>query len=246
MNRVMPDPSFKDLMKLYGLEPVPESVTRLTQLVASQDADLREITRVISQDASLEERLLRAANPKARKRDDYEIGTIDEALMRMGMGCVLLLAMGAPLTIALLKTFKTMLGEKLDSVNPRTVEPFVDEHILCTIGFSGKATGRVYLRLSFEGAHRVAAEILGLGPKDPVTRSEVDDAVGELLNIVTGNFKSNLCDAGLDCHLHTPSVTRTYEFNVKTQPGMGLERMAFKSPGMVLFVDIAVNPWTQG
>jgi chemotaxis protein CheX len=241
----MPDPSYKELAQRYGLEPVPESVIRLTQLVARQDADLGEIAKVIADDQAITQRLLRAANPRAKDEDDYAVTTVEDALMRSGIGCVLLLAMGTPLSLALIRTFKTMLDQKLESVNPKGLKPFLTEHVLGTIGFSGKATGKVYFRLSVEGARLIAAEILGLTPKDLNLRSEIDDAIGELLNIVTGNFKSNLCDAGLDCRLQTPSVTHASTFEIQTPPGAGLERMAFRAPGVDLFVDVAVNPWNQ-
>jgi hypothetical protein len=62
---------------------------------------------------------------------------------------------------------------------------------------------------------------------------------------VTGNFKSNLCDAGLDCRLQTPQVTKARDFCVETIPGGGLERMAFQAPDIVLFVDVTINPWSD-
>jgi CheY-specific phosphatase CheX len=233
------------LAELYGLEPVPESVIRLTQLVARQDADLHEIAKVIAEDPAITQRLLRAANPGAKNEEEYTICTVEDALMHNGVGCVLLLAMGTPLTLALVKTFKTMLDQKLESVNPKGVTPFLTEHVLGTIRFSGKAEGQVYLRLGLDGARWIAARILGLAPKEHANRSETDDAIGELVNIVTGNFKSNLCDAGLDCRLRPPSVTRTSRFDVHTVPGAGLERMAFRAPALSLFVDVAVNPWSR-
>jgi CheY-specific phosphatase CheX len=242
----MPDLSYKELAQRYGLEAPPESVVRLTQLVANQEADLDEIAKVIAADQAIRQRLLRAANPRAENEADYTFTTVKEALMRTGLGCVLLLAMGTPLTVALVKTFKTMLDQKLECVSPRSFKPFLTEHVLGTIGFSGKAKGRVYFRLSIEGARRIAAHILGLAPEELNSRTEIDDAVGELLNIVTGNFKSNLCDAGLDCRLHTPSVTRTRTFEMETPPGAGLERLAFRAPDLALFVDVAVNPWNLG
>lgn len=241
----MADLNYNELAKKYGIEAIPESVQRLTQLVARQDADLDQIAKVISKDQAITQRLLRAANPKANDEDEYMISTVEDALMRNGIGCVLLLAMGSPLTLALVRTFNTMIGEKLESVNPKGVTPFLSEHVLGTIGFSGKAEGKVYLRLSIEGARLVAAHVLGLPPQELKDRSEIDDAIGELLNIITGNFKSNLCDAGLDCKLHTPSVTRTSDFTVRIEPGAGLERMAFRAPDLVLFVDVTVNPFND-
>ncbi len=82
-------------------------------------------------------------------------------------------------------------------------------------------------------------------PEELTDVAEINDAVGELLNIITGNFKSNLCDAGLDCRLHTPRVARTEGFDVPTVPGGGLERMAFRAAQLTLFVDVTVNPWND-
>jgi chemotaxis protein CheX len=116
---------------------------------------------------------------------------------------------------------------------------------LGTIGFSGKAEGFVYLRLSLEGSRLIASRILGMTLEELTNPGDITDAVGELLNIITGNFKSNLCDAGLDCRLHTPSVTRSTDFSVHAMQGGGSERMAFRSAEMLVYVDIAVNPWND-
>jgi CheY-specific phosphatase CheX len=237
--------NYNELAQLYGLDPVPESVVRLTQLVARQEADLDEIAKVIAEDESVTQRLLRAANPHAKHEGEFAITSVKEALLHTGMSCALLLAMGTPLTLALVKTFNTMLDQKLEYVNPKSVKPFLIDHVLGTIGFSGRAKGRVYLRLSLDGARRIAARFLDVAPSELRSRSEIDDAVGELLNIVTGNFKSNLSHAGLNCRLHTPSVTRTTNFHIEVPPGAGLERMAFTAPNLVLFVDVTVNPWSQ-
>lgn len=233
---------FQELAKRYHLEPIPESVARLTDLVTRQEADLEMIGKIISQDAALSTRLIRAANPRAESEEDYGITTVDEALMRIGMGGALLLAMGSPLSLALVKTFGTMLAMQLEVENARTSEPFSGEHVMGIIGFSGKAEGRVYLRLSLEGARLIASRLLGLSAPE-LASADITDAIGELLNIVTGNFKSNLCDAGLNCTLQTPSVTRTGDFSIRAISGGGSERMAFRSPPLTVYMDVTVNPW---
>jgi chemotaxis protein CheX len=237
--------NYNELVKRYGLEPLPESVLRLTQLVSRQDANLDDIAKLIVKDGSLTARLLRAANPRAADESEYVATDVESALMRTGLGCALLLAMSTPLTMALVKTFKTMLDVKLESVNPRTLKPIEGEHLLGTIGFSGKASGQVFLRLSPSHARLVASRILGLAENELNDASDVPDAVGELLNIITGNLKSNLCDAGLPCRLTPPTVARTRDTQSKTVPGAGLERMAFNTPELTLFVDVSVNPWAD-
>jgi CheY-specific phosphatase CheX len=235
--------NYRDLAKRYGLAPVPESVLRLTQLVAQQDADIDQMAKVIDKEPALRARLLRVANFDAQDESEYIVETAEDALMRHGVGCALLLAMGTPLSLALVKTFQTMLSLKLDSVDPRTMMRLEGVHLLGTIGFTGKANGRVYLRMSLESAKEIAARIIGVSPAEMTDVDEINDTTGEVLNIMTGNFKSNLCDAGLDCKLETPEVSRTEEHLTPIIPGGCVEHMAFRSGLLHLFVNVTVNPW---
>ncbi|MCS7089619.1 MAG: chemotaxis protein CheX [Verrucomicrobiota bacterium] len=236
---------YKELAVRYGLDPIPDSVIRLTQLLSKQDADLEEIARVISADPDLTVRLLRVANPRATNDQEFTIETVEEALMRTGVGCVLLLAMGAPLTAAILKTFQTMAGIQVRSVHPRSLPPLRGEHICGSIGFSGKAEGMIELRMIRPVAQRVAAAVLGLPEKELTDPTAVADTIGELLNIVTGNFKSNLCDAGLDCRIQPPKVHYANEVTPPPASAGGVERMAFRGPNVELFVTMVVNPWAD-
>lgn len=236
---------FQELAKRYGLEPIPESVARLTDLVARQEADVDVLTKVISKDPALTARLLRAANPRATCEEDYAITSVEDALMRTGTACVLVLAMGAPLSMALIKTFNKMLGLKLESVNPKTVEPFQGEHTVGTVGFTGKSAGQVYLRLDAKGSLTIASRVLGLAAEEISNPDDVKDAIGELLNIITGNFQSNLCDAGLRSRLCTPSVGRQKDFSLPAIPGGSSERMAFRAGQILVYVDLTVNPWNE-
>ncbi len=236
---------YKELARRYGLASVPESVTRLTQLVARQDSCVDEIVRVIEKDPGLSARLLRVANPRADDESEYTVGTVEAALMRNGIGCALLLAMGTPLSLALIKTFQTMLGMKLESVDVHQLDRLAGAHMRCSIGFAGKVVGHVYLRMSSASAKAIAAAILGLKPEELTDPDEIRDAAGELLNIMTGNFKSNLCDAGLDCKLQPPKVGMTDDVSTPVEPGGGLERLAFRTGEIEIFVEVTANPWAE-
>jgi len=233
---------YKEIARRYGIAATPESVSRLTQLVARQDSCVDEIVRVIEKDPALSARLLRVANPRAEDESEYTVGTVDEALMRNGIGCALLLAMGTPLSLALTKTFQTMLSLTLESVDVHQLDSLTGQHMLGSIGFAGKVVGHVYLRLSSTSAKAIAAGILGLAPEE-LGNDEIRDAAGELLNIMTGNFKSNLCDAGLDCKLQPPRVGMTEDFSTPIEPGGGLERLAFRAGQIEIFVDVTANPF---
>ena len=237
--------SYQELSRRYGFAPKPVSASRLTQLVSRQDSDLDEIAKVIDKDPVLRKRLLRVANPDAENEIEYAVETVEDALMRNGMGCVLVLAMGTPLALALTKTFQTMLALKLEMIDPNEAEPLQGEHLLGTIHFSGKVVGQVYLRMSIDSGNAVAAGILGLSPDELTDTNEIRDAAGELLNIMTGNFKSNLCDAGLDCRLLTPEVKLSTDFRMPIVPGGGVERMALRAGKIHLFVDVTANPWND-
>jgi chemotaxis protein CheX len=235
--------NYQDLVRQYGLEAIPDSVVSITRILSKQDADIDEIARIISKDPALTKRMLRAANPGAKSEGEYDIETVDAALMRNGLGCALLLAMGTPLAHALVKTFQVMLNLRLESTDLRGAVPPPGKYVLGTIGFSGKAAGVVHLRLSLESATAVAARILGLQPQDITNAGEINDAVGELLNIVAGNFKSNLCDAGLDCSLQPPQVMQTSDASMRRIPNGSLEQMAFRAGPIGVFVEVQVNPW---
>ena len=236
---------FKELARRYGLPPVPDSVLQLTEMVARQDSDLGEIAQLIDREPALKTRLLRLANPAAATEADYDLDTVEGALFQKGIGFALLLAMGTPLAFALARTFQTMLGLKLEMVDTRRLKPIEPPFVLGSIGFAGKAAGAVCLRMTDAHAAVIAARILGLDPKEVTEPSEINDAIGELLNIITGNFKSHLCDAGVDCRLQPPRVWRASEFFTESVRGGGLERMAFRAGELLLFVDVTVNPWND-
>jgi hypothetical protein len=61
--------------------------------------------------------------------------------------------------------------------------------------------------------------------------------------MIVENFKSNLCDAGLNCKLHPPSVTHTSDVKPHTVKGGTSERSYFRSGDFDFLVDLSVNPW---
>ncbi len=182
-------------------------VDRLFDTTAKFDAET--IAWLVNQDSELTARLLRAANPRAECEADYVCTTVEAALQRTGMSAALLLAMSDPLIKAVFKSFSTMLKIELKALLPTMLDPFKTEHVLGEVSFSGKATGLVHLRLPLVFIPVLGERLLGLTPAEMEDAATANDVIGELFNMIVGNFKSNLCDAGLQCKLSPPAITRT-------------------------------------
>jgi len=233
----------ESIAKQFGLESIPASVQRLQQMIAKRDGNMEDFAKLITLDSDLTARLLRAANPRAKSAEDYVATTVEEALQRTGMSSALLLAMSDPLLRGILKTFKTMLAIELTVPPYKLLTPLTTEHVLGEVTFAGKATGLVHLRLPNSTLPLIGERLLGLGADDLKDAAVADDVIGELCNMIVGNFKSNLCDAGLDCKLTPPKIRRTEEFNLRVVDGGLSERHGFRADSFEFFADLSVNPW---
>jgi chemotaxis protein CheX len=80
-----------------------------------------------------------------------------------------------------------------------------------SVSLSGKASGIVYTGFSQRLAAAVTVRMLG---GESPREEEVSDVVGEFTNMITGNLKSQLCDAGYPCQLSIPTVMRGGEISV--------------------------------
>ena len=235
----------EDMSKKFGLESVPESVKRLTAMIAKRGANMEDFAKIVAEDNDLSERLLRAANPRAACKADYRATTVEDALQRIGMSFALLLAMSDPLIRAIYNTFQTMLTIELKALSQKELTPFKDEHVLGEVTFVGKTAGLVHLRLPSAAVPLFGERLLGLTPEDIADPGIANDVIDEMCNMVTGNFKSNLCDAGLNCKLSSPKITRTTEFKLQVVDGGTSERYGFRAKELDFFADLSVNPWVE-
>ncbi len=235
----------EDVARQFGLESIPESVKRLNQLIAKRESSVEDVARLITQDQELTSRLLRAANPRADCEAEYTTTTVEAALARTGMSAALLLAMSDPLIKAVHKTFGTMLKIELKALLPTLLDPFTNEHVLGEVSFTGKATGLVHLRLPGSFVPVLGERLLGLKSEEMEDQSTANDVIGELCNMIVGNFKSNLCDAGLNCKLSPPNIGRTNAFKLRVVDGGTSQRYGFRAKELDFFADLSVNPWSE-
>jgi CheY-specific phosphatase CheX len=218
-------------------ESVPQAVVLscLVQLISRPDADLDEIAKLISAVPPLRNDLLRIANNENLDEDGLLIDTVEEALMRCGISCVVVLVLRKPIADALVKTFATMFSVRLTPLNPRLAPPQPGEQLLGSINFSGTPTAQAFIRLS----HVSAGQILGAPPEGLL------EATQDMLNIMRGNFKANLHAAGFEYQIGSPKVETVSHtvVPVKRKGATSIERMAFRDGDIQLFLDITANSW---
>jgi chemotaxis protein CheX len=222
------------LLKKYQIAALPENVLRLGQLIQGAfDTNAHEIAKIIKADQAIADRVLKIAT---RGRDiDMDI---DSAVVRIGVHQITLVVMSELLLHAVRKTFATML--RLPVETNEVVNAYGDQVVGC-IHFKGKATGRVFLRMPCKAANSIVTRFLG---KDlPAEPAELfPDVVGEMLNIIGGNFKSNLVDAGLPCSLSVPQVETKTGFSVDLGGGEHHLSIPFNADAMGMYLDLIVSP----
>jgi flagellar motor switch protein FliN len=142
------------------------------------------------------------------------------------------------LSEAVVNVFDTMLSLKLETVASASLTGIRNVSSVC---FAGDATGIVSVHVPEDLARIMAAGMLGMEPEEIEGHAEIEDLLGELGNIVGGNLKSALTDAGLRCALSTPSFTTGSDFMIESLNLERYERYAFQCEGRAVFVEMGIK-----
>jgi chemotaxis protein CheX len=105
---------------------------------------------------------------------------------------------------AVSEVFEMMLERSCDPLDGDV--SIVDGRIMARIQFTGAITGECILYASQATAEVTAEALLGVisQPCDPM----VDDAIGELCNMIAGGWKNKLEHPQASCLISVPAVTR--------------------------------------
>lgn len=138
----------------------------------------------------------------------------------------------------LVEVFSTMLSLEAKP-NDDVAVPDWGERVTGCVGLAGETvTGTIYVHLSDTLAKQAAAAMLGMTVEELGSDSDVNDVVGELCNMVAGNLKSALCNAGARCAISPPCVIRGKSFMIETSAEMRKEIICFECCDQKLVVEI--------
>jgi chemotaxis protein CheX len=89
--------------------------------------------------------------------------------------------------------------------------------ISALVGLAGTYNGLVSLHVPVQLAQKITAQMLETPDS---SEEEMEDALGELANILAGSFKSHLSDGSMDIRLSTPSVVsgKQYAIHIAKKP----------------------------
>lgn len=136
--------------------------------------------------------------------------------------------------------FSTMMGIDHLLHLPLTVNPassFTD-CISGLVGLAGEYNGLVSLHVSTQLARRMAAQLLDI--EEP-SEEEIEDALGELANVLAGGFKRHLCPESLAIRLSTPSIVSGKQYVIHVAKKPEVTTLMFDSDDEWFMVALAVE-----
>ena len=107
------------------------------------------------------------------------------------------------ITASAQETFETMLSMEISVSDEAPPEQTGENRMVGTLNFAGNIIGIINIQITNNFGYQMAASMLGIEPDEVESINEVKDLLAEITNIVGGNVKSALNDAGFPCVLST-------------------------------------------
>lgn len=139
------------------------------------------------------------------------------------------------------EVFQTMLSMSMTPHPPLPLPPDPQGQIVSSVGFIGQVTGAIYLYTRISFAKVMTSRMLGIEEDEVDTGEMINDALGELTNMVVGGVKSHLCDRGLSCTLTIPSIVRGQQLSVEKSSQVATRLIGFAYGNHHLLAEIFVK-----
>lgn len=143
---------------------------------------------------------------------------------------------GSMLDIATQEVFQMMLGCEVRASGMRD-EQHAD--VTAVVGLAGSLCGALSVRCNAAAAVRMTALMLGIGPES--VNQEYWDAVGEVCNMIAGNFKTKLRGIDGTCMLSVPTVVSGADYSVRSLASGDTIYRAFTFEGEPISVCLEIH-----
>jgi chemotaxis protein CheX len=110
------------------------------------------------------------------------------------------------------------------------------ESVTAVVGFGGLLTGACVFRTGGTAACTIAARMTGM--EFPEVDDTVNDAIGEICNILAGTWKSKVPELSSHCDLSVPAVITGHDYKLRIQAPEFTIRHGFRFEGSFFEVTI--------
>lgn len=129
---------------------------------------------------------------------------------------------------AISSVFKTMLDFEV-SFEAVTDQVFSDQgYVAGAVGITGALEAMTYIYADDHLAREITGKLLGLPVESIDDDSMVNDAFGELTNMVAGHLKSYFSDRVKACKMTIPTVVRGKDFRIEAVAGTRRLALCFR------------------
>jgi chemotaxis protein CheX len=125
-------------------------------------------------------------------------------------------------------------GEPSDMLKPLT------NSITGMVGLAGTHKGVLAVHIPKAVATAITTNFLGVEVDE--INEDVEDAIGEIANMLGGNLKTILSDKGKDIQLSLPSTISGDEYNFSSHADVDRLIIAFTAPDGEFFVEVELEP----
>ena len=147
---------------------------------------------------------------------------------------------------SIVEVFDTMVSMEIAPADTELEVAADTSRVVAGVNFAGKIAGILNIQVTTDFARLMTANMLDMEPEELDGDGEIKDLLSEISNIVGGNLKSALNDAGLTCVLSTPSMTYGGDFTIKSLNMERFERFVFTHEQDWVVVEVGIKSQQGG
>ncbi len=144
---------------------------------------------------------------------------------------------GPLLEVATREVFHLMLNCDLA---PPTADLTAPQGVSAMVGMAGKLCGVLTVYCDEKSAALMTSKMLGTDP-DKVGAGEISDALGEICNMVAGNFKNKISGLGDSCMLSPPTVVSGSDYSMYSLADSPALEIKLLFENMPVFISLQIH-----
>jgi len=142
---------------------------------------------------------------------------------------------------SMVEVFDTMVSMEIEPSDSEPQDTGDSGRVVAAVNFAGNVAGLLNIQVTPDLARLMTANMLDIEPAELEGEGEIKDLLSKISNIVGGNLKSALNDAGLNCVISAPSMTYGGDFTIKSLDTDRFERFVFMHRQDWIFVEVSLK-----